>query len=63
VPDKTLTLVLTEQECGLLWEILAQKRATIDPTHQLPELQTTMSVLEKLIESAKAADIRTPAML
>jgi hypothetical protein len=61
--EKTLTLKLTAQECGLLWEILVQKRATIDPRNQLPELQTTMRIHEKLEEAAKAASIPTPAML
>jgi hypothetical protein len=62
LPDKTLTLVLTQQECGLLWEILVHKRATIDPNHQLLELQMTMSILEKLNESAKASNIPTPSI-
>jgi hypothetical protein len=61
--DHTLTLELTQQECRLLWETLAHKRATIDPQHQLPELQTTMNILEKLNESAKAANIPTPGMI
>lgn len=61
--EKTLTLILTAQECGLLWEILVQKRATVDPRHQLPELQMTMRIHEKLEESAKAASIPTPAIL
>lgn len=58
---KTLTLVLTAQECGLLWEILIQKRAMIDPDHQLPELELMMRIHEKLEQSAKAANIPTPA--
>jgi hypothetical protein len=63
LPDKTLTLVLTQQECGLLWEMLVHKRVTIDPHHQRPELQLTMSIHEKLEAAAKAANIPTPAML
>jgi hypothetical protein len=63
LPDKTLTLELTQEECGLLWEILVHKRATIDPRHQLPELQMTMRIHEKLEASAKAANIPTPGML
>jgi hypothetical protein len=63
VPDKTLTLELTQQECGLLWETLVHKRATIDPQHQLPELEITMRILGKLEESAKAANIPTPGMI
>jgi hypothetical protein len=62
LPDKTLTLELTQQECGLLWEMLIHKRAMIDPHNQPLELQIAMRIHEKLNESAKAANIPTPSI-
>lgn len=57
MPEKTLTIELTEQEGAILWDLLAQKCQTTHAPQIAYQLSVEQNIMFKINAAAKAAGL------